>query len=461
MVKTRIAPAPTGKLHIGTARVALFNYLFAKQSGGVFVVRIEDTDRERSKKEFEVDILESLKWLGLGWDEFYRQSERISIYRKYLEKLLKQGSVFYCSHKQEETQGKAHFCSSREINQKIQDTKYKIQDTIIRFKTQKNREIEFNDVIRGRVKFSTNEIGDFSIAKSLDEPLWISAVTIDDYEMGITHVMRGEDHISNTPKQLLLQEAFGFSMPAYAHLPLILGTDRKKLSKRHGATSISEFRGEGYLAEALLNMIAFLGWNPGDEREFFTIEELVKEFSLKRVKKGGAVFNKERLDFLNQHYLKTLPLEVIVERAKPLFQSIYKERAVFDLEKLKKIVILEKDRVRTLKELVESVDFIFRLPSYNPALLQWKDQTAFDVKASLQKTFQIIEKIPKQSYTEVVLKDSLLEKEVGDRGYLLWPLRVALSGKRASAGPFEIAALLGKEEALKRITNAIQKISSH
>ncbi|MBI3335475.1 MAG: glutamate--tRNA ligase [Candidatus Portnoybacteria bacterium] len=464
MTRTRIAPAPTGKFHIGTARAALFNYLFAKQSGGVFVLRIEDTDKVRSKKEFEDDILESLKWLGLAWDEFYRQSERISMYRTYLEKLLEQGRAFYCYHSSEETKGGVHFCEYREgSNQRMSNVKCQMSN-VIRFKTPKDREVEFDDIVRGKVRFNTNEIGDFSIAKSLDEPLWILAVTADDYEMGITHVIRGEDHISNTPKQILLQESLGFLVPEYAHLPLILGPDRSKLSKRHGATSVSEFRSKGYLAEAFINFIALLGWNPGDEREFFSLEDLIKEFSLKRVKKGPAVFNLQRLGFMNQHYLRSLPLEVVSQRAKEFFKKVYGDEAIKNFKKLQEIVALERERAKTLEELAKALDFIFKLPDYESSLLHWRNQASENVKENLQKAFQIVEKIPPGSYVIEYIKEVFfeeIEKGGGESGELLWPFRVSLSGKKASPGPFEIAAALGGKETLKRIRYAIQKISSH
>lgn len=455
MIKTRIAPSPTGKLHIGTARSALFNYLFAKKQKGIFVLRIEDTDKTRSKKEFEDDIVNGLRWLGITWDEFYRQSERMGVYKKYIEKLLEEGSAFYCSHSQEETKGKVHFCEDREQKKlKVKSEKLKV----IRFKTPLDREIEFEDIVRGKVKFNTNEVGDFSFAKSVEEPLYNLAVVIDDYEMGITHIIRGEDHISNTPKQILLQQALGFLTPSYAHLPLVLGPDKKKLSKRHGATSLDEFRVQGYLSETLVNMLAFLGWNPGDEREFFTIKELIEEFSLERIKKGGAIFNIERFNFLNQHYIKTLPLEYITKQAKELFLDLYGEDAIKNTQKFRKIVALGKERSKTMKELAQSVDFIFILPSYPPELLSWNGQEKEGIKKNLSLSAYLIEKIPLERYTKDELEQvffSSIQKE--ERGLVLWPLRVSLCGKKISPGPFEIAEVLGKDETLKRIHYAIEK----
>lgn len=449
MIKTRIAPSPTGKLHIGTARSALFNYLFAKKQKGIFVLRIEDTDKARSKKEFEDDILEELRWLGIKWDEFYRQSERMGMYKKYIEKLLEQGRAFYCPHNQEETKGKVHFCENR-------DKKYQ---GVIRFKTPRDKEIEFNDIVRGNVRFNTNEVGDFSIAKSPEEPLYNLAVVVDDYEMAITHIIRGEDHISNTPKQILLQQALGFLPPVYVHLPLVLGPDKKKLSKRHGATSVAEFRAEGYLPEAIVNMLAFLGWNPGDTREFFRLQELVQEFSLERIKKGGAVFNIDRLNFVNQHYMKTLPLEYVTKQAKDLFLHRYGEDAVKNTEKLKEIVALGRDRSKTIKELVESMDFIFTSPLYSPELLSWKGEVRENIKKNLLASINLIEKISPERYNENELEELFFSIGKEERGLLLWSLRVALCGKKISPGPFEIAEVLGKYETLKRIHYAIKKVS--
>ncbi|MFQ5662055.1 MAG: glutamate--tRNA ligase, partial [Candidatus Paceibacteria bacterium] len=242
-VITRIAPSPTGELHIGTARSALFNYLYAKQNGGEFIVRIEDTDKERSKKEFEKDILEGFEWLGLGSDEVFKQSERTSIYKKYIKQLLDDGVAYISKEKSKQEEGK-------EIE-------------VVRLKNP-GKKVEFIDLIRGEIEFDTTELGDFVIARNQDEPLYHLAVVVDDHEMGITHIIRGEDHISNTPRQILIQEALGFERSKYAHIPLILAPDRSKLSKRgDNATSISEYKEKGYISSALVNYMALLGWNPG------------------------------------------------------------------------------------------------------------------------------------------------------------------------------------------------------
>ena len=272
-VAVRMAPSPTGNFHVGGARTALFNFLFARKNNGKFILRIEDTDKERSKKEFEDDIFESLEWLGLKYDEFYRQSERGEIYKNYVEKMLNNDSV------------------------------YEAEDKVIRFRNP-NKKVKFNDLVRGEIEFDTTELKDFVIAKSADEPLYHLAVVIDDCESGITHVIRGEDHISNTPRQILIQEAIGAPRPLYAHLPLILTQDRSKLSKRkHGeSVSLGYYRDKGYSPEAVINYLALLGWNPGTEQEIFTLEELINVFDLARVHKGGAIFDEKKLAWVNRKH---------------------------------------------------------------------------------------------------------------------------------------------------------------
>ncbi|MDO8471373.1 MAG: glutamate--tRNA ligase family protein [bacterium] len=277
---TRFPPSPTGPLHIGNVRTALFNYLYARQNNGSFIVRIEDTDKTRSKKEYEDEMLESLEWLGLKRDgELLHQSERTEIYKKYLHKLIDEGKAYLSR----ETEGE-----NREV---------------VRFKNPNIITI-FNDLVRGEVQFDTTELGDFIIAKSVNEPLYHLAVVIDDFESGITHVIRGEDHISNTPRQILIQEAIGATRPLYAHLPLILAQDRSKLSKRkHGeSVSLDYYRNKGYSRDAIINYLALLGWNPGTEQEIFTLSELINVFDLKRVHKGGAIFDEKKLAWVNRKH---------------------------------------------------------------------------------------------------------------------------------------------------------------
>ncbi|MCK4354880.1 glutamate--tRNA ligase [Candidatus Parcubacteria bacterium] len=496
-VRVRFAPSPTGHLHIGTARTALFNYIFIKSQNGKFILRIEDTDLERSDVKWEKEIIEGLKWLGIEWDEFYRQSERFNIYKKYLEKLLDEDKVYYCfctkeeieAQKQEQTSigkpamysGKCRSLSKQKISENLKNG----QPFTIRFKTPPDIKIVFQDLARKKIEFDSNLISDFIISKGLDNPLYNFVVVIDDYEMEISHIIRGEDHISNTPKQILLQEALGFPTPKYAHLPLILGEDRSKLSKRHGATAVYEYKKMGYLPEALTNFIAFLGWNPGTEREIYNINSLIKEFSLDKIQKGGAIFNIKRLNFLNSFYIRQKPLNKLTELCIPYLidaQLIVpksdegqiiadwghlplemlgymametKEKLSFNY--LKQIIGIYQERLRILSEIPELCDYFFKEKlEYDRGLLKWKDMSDSEIAEVLDKLENILSKISTENFNKENLEKILIAEAeaVGDRGKLLWPLRVALCGKKASAGPFEIAEILGKEKTLTRIIEA-------
>jgi glutamyl-tRNA synthetase len=309
-------------MHVGTARQALFNYAFAKQHGGSVVLRMEDTDLERSKREYEDAIFEGLKWLGITPDESpevggsfgpYRQSERMPLYRRELETLLQKETIFYCSHAAASEEDHAvHWCDNKDKN---------LSSGILRFKTPRDREIIIDDVIRGEVKFNTEAVGDFSVARSLDSALYHFAVVVDDYLMQISHVIRAEDILPSTPKHILMQEALGIGRPVYAHVPLVLGTDRSKLSKRHGSTSLLEFKEKGYLPEALRNFLALLGWNPGTDKEIFSLDEFVKEFSLEKVQKFGAIFDFAKLDWMNGEYIRRKPPGEIIELVKPFLEK--------------------------------------------------------------------------------------------------------------------------------------------
>jgi len=460
-IRIRIAPSPTGNLHIGTARSALFNYLFAKNQGGKFILRIEDTDLQRSDPRFEKEITESLKWLGIEWDEFYKQSERTEVYKKYLEKLLKEGKAYHCFCSEEELEakrqeqmargapakynGKCRLLPEKEVRERLR----RGEGSIIRFRVPEKK-VRFQDLIRGEIEFDSGLIGDFSIAKNTSTPLYNLAVVIDDFEGKISHVIRGEDHISNTPKQMLLQEALGFSQPKYAHLPLILGPDKSKMSKRHGAVAISDYRKEGYLPEALNNFMAFLGWNPDTEKESFLMKDLIKEFSLEKVQKSGAVFNVQRLDYLNGYYIRQKPLRELAELCQP-----YLPKA--DPGLIEKIVAIYQERLKKLSEISELADFFFKDKlNYDKELLRWKNMKDKEVIEILDKLDKILHKIERGGWTKENLHNILMPEaeKIGDRGCLLWPLRVALTGKKASAGPFEIAEILGREETLARIKQA-------
>lgn len=472
-VRTRIAPSPTGWLHLGTARTALFNYLFAKKHGGKFVLRIEDTDLERSDKKYEKDIIEQLRWLGIEWDEGpdaggefapYRQTERTGIYSKYIEKLLEDGLTFYCFHSEEELeaerkaqldkkQSPKHVCGHFGLPEEKKRELMAKGNYVIRFRPPKKK-VAFEDLIRGEIEFDSELLGDFSIAKEVSVPLYNFAVVVDDYEMKINFVIRGEDHIPNTPKQILLGEALGFPIPRFAHLPLILNPDRTKLSKRFARTSIRDYREEGFLPEALVNFIALLGWNPGTDEDFFGLADLEKRFSLERVQKSGAVFNREKLEWLNGHYIRQKDLDELTRLCLPYFGRSA------DFEYAKKIVALERERMKKLSDIKDAADlFLADKLEYDKELLRWKNAADEKTKANLNAAKEILNGILENEFNAAKIKEELDKKakETG-AGDLYWPLRVSLSGKKFSPPPQDIAAILGKEKTLERIDEAVKKV---
>src|SRR3989344_2793415 len=389
-VITRFPPSPTGPLHIGNVRTALFNYFFAKKNGGQFIVRVEDTDKDRSKKEYEIGMLDSLEWLGLSRDGgIWDQSERTEVYKKYLNKLIDDGKAYIS----QETEGE--------------------NKEVVRFKNP-NTTITFDDLVRGTVSFDTSELKDFIIARNINEPIYHLAVVVDDFESGVTHVMRGEYGISNTPRQILIAEAIGAPRPVYIHLPLILASDRSKLSKRkHGETvSLDYYRQKGYLPQALLNYLALLGWNPRTDKEIFTLKELVEAFSISQIHKGGAIFDEKKLEWVNKQHIKLLP----------------------DTEK-KKLMI----------EGIKEAPYLVREPELEVEKIPWKE-------TSREETIRLLE----DSMHIIVDAGNLMAyaKKKG-RGSVLWPIRYALTGLDVSPDPFTILHILGKEKSLKRLERAI------
>ena len=477
-VRVRIAPSPTGFLHVGTARTALFNWLFAKKQGGVFILRIEDTDRERSKKEYEKDILESLQWLGIVWDEGpYRQSERRDIYLKYAKKLIETRHAYYCFCTKEEleaerqgmlSQGIAPKYSGRCRNltpEEIAKNHASSKSSVIRFRMPEET-ITFHDLIRGAVSFDMALVGDFVIAKGEDEPLYNFAAVIDDFAMKISHVIRGEDHIANTPKQIAIARAFGFPEPHFGHLPLILDTDRSKMSKRHSATAIAEYQKAGYLPEAMVNFLALLGWHPAPEHdektgktvehEIFTLAELTGHFDISRIQKAGAVFNIQKLDWLNAQYLKKLSDDEFLEQARTHINvpaDILEERLI-------DIVHLVRDRMKKLSDFNEYAEFFFRAPDYKPELLIWKKTSKEMTLENLEKARGVIAGVHPREFNAQLLMEALNPLSISQgRGEVFWPLRAAISGREASPGPFEMMEVLGKGETLSRIAGALEKLA--
>lgn len=422
-------------------------------------MRIEDTDLERSEKRFEEDILEGLAWLGLNWNEGpYRQSERLDIYEKYLKQLLAEKKAYYCDCSKEELEKERQEQQIRgespKYSGKCRDRGILAEQAqVIRFKIEKE-EIKFKDLIRGEISFNSGLIGDIAIAKNLRTPLYNFAVVVDDYEMEISQVIRGEDHIANTPKQLLLQKALNFPHPQYAHLPLILDPDRSKMSKRYSATSIKEYKMQGYLPEALINFISLLGWHPKDDQEKMATPEIIEKFELERIQKGGAVFDVQKLDWLNAQYIKEKSNENLAE----LIMELYGPKIQEGWDKILKILGVGKERLTKLSDYLSLAES-FRLSEYDAKLLVWKNSDQAKTKENLRKSKEIIKGIILHEFNRETLEKLIMPLADSEgRGEVLWPLRVALSGKDKSPGPFEIMEVIGKEETLERLKIALEKI---
>ena len=473
MIKTRIAPSPTGNLHIGTARTALFNYLYAKNQQGKFVIRIEDTDIARSTKESEQDIIEGLEWLGLIPDEGvsskgelgelgpYRQSQRADTYRPYLEQLLSTGDAYWCNLTEAELE-KLKSQAEQEQRQFVLRSPYRDQKqdptekSVLRFKVPDTKVI-FEDKIKGKIEFDTSLLGDFVIAKNLDYPLYNFVVVVDDELMEITHIIRGDDHIANTPKQILINKALGFKNKQFAHLPLILAPDKSKMSKRFGATSIREYREQGYLPEAMINFLALLGWNEGNDREYYTLGEIIAKFSLKRVQKSGAIFNIQKLDSINAHYIKQLRQEKQLELGREYLVKNGFELSQFTEKQLNQIINLEIQRIKKFADIGKYIDFFWRQPEYDTQILAYKSMQKLDIIASLEWSQKLLYNIKDTDLQNIehIIK-TYIQADNKQTGEILWPLRVSLSGREKSPSPFEIIAILGKLESIKRIEYAIK-----
>lgn len=447
-VVTRIAPSPTGQMHIGTVRTALFNYLFAKQHGGTYFVRIEDTDKERNKAEWVDAIWKDFDWCGLIPDARYIQSEHLERHRELLAALVTEGKAYISKEPSNDD-------PSREVE-------------IVRLKNPGAR-ITFTDLIRGEVSFDTTELGDFVIARSIDDPLYHFAVVVDDVDAGVTHIIRAEEHLSNTPRQILIQEALGFSRPQYAHIPLILAPDRSKLSKRKHGASLEHYRDEGFLPEAIINYLALLGWNPGTDEEHFALPELIERFSLDRVQKSGAIFDETKLKSVNQHWMRELSDDSFLAHLMDIVSPSHDDGLTMSInsEILKKTVPLLKERARTFKEAREMLDgelsCLFDRPVLDRNQLSIKEPTERPLmtKTALEGLLEPLEALQNDVSAEAV-KDTLMPladaeeaKGKGGRGAVLWPLRYALSGQERSPDPFTLVSILGKEEAASRIRNAL------
>ncbi|QGU00753.1 Glutamyl-tRNA synthetase [Candidatus Syntrophocurvum alkaliphilum] len=475
--RVRFAPSPTGPLHIGGARSALFNYLFARNLNGKLIIRIEDTDLERSKKEYEDEIIQSLKWLGLSWDEGidvggdygpYRQTDRLEIYKQYTEKLISDGKAYPCFCTQEELEQErqsmlesGHVKYSRKcLNLTPQEREEKIKQGIkpsIRLRVPENRVFAVEDLVRGEVTFDSNEIGDFIIVKSDGIPTYNFAVVIDDMLMKITHIIRAEEHLSNTPRQLMVYDALGAKSPAFAHISLILGEDKQKMSKRHGATSLIQYREEGYLPEALFNFLALLGWSPLGEEEILTQDEIISGFNLNRVSKSPAIFNMEKLNWLNQQYIKSKSNEELLPLLKPYLENSKYQESVNKLDNNSITLLIDalKDYLVCLSDITTHAGIVFDDIDYTDDALEVLNGD--DVKLVLQAFKEnysepsTVDEVAK--YLKSIVKQTKLKPK-----NVFMPIRCALTGKTKGPDLPYLILIWGTEETLRRIDNTLMKI---
>ena len=478
-VRTRFAPSPTGYVHIGNLRTALYNHLFARHHKGTVVLRIEDTDRERHVPGAMEHLILILEQVGLDYDEGpgkdgpfgpYIQSERSEVYQDHARLLVEKRHAYYCfcsnerlgALRAEQKEQKAiskydRKCltlSSAECDERLK----KGERAVIRLRIPDNEVITFEDSIRGTISVHSNEIDDQVLLKSDGMPTYHLANVVDDHLMEITHVIRGEDWIPSTPKHVALYRAFGWVMPVFAHVPLLLNPDKTKLSKRQGDVSVEDFLAQGYLPQALINFIALLGWNPRSDQERYTLEELIELFDISKVNKSGAVLNKEKLDWLNHEYLLGITDKEFIAHAEPFLKSkAYAFPAGF--KNFAQWARVEKQRIKKMNEVGEETRCLFIEPTFeNPSLLVWKKSTQEKTVVILAELEVFFDSLPEHD----ILDDKLLEEHIKqwieekhfERGDVLWPLRVALSGAERSPGPFELAALLGKKVVCGRIHNA-------
>lgn len=463
-VRLRFAPSPTGYLHVGGARTALFNWLLARKEQGKFILRIEDTDVARSTQESVDAILEGMRWLGLDWDEgpFY-QSERFSVYKEFAEKLLADGKAYKCYCTAEELEAKREKAlkeggkpkydgTCRTLGEDVPDKPY-----VIRFKAPHEGVTSFNDLVKGPISFSNSELDDLIIQRSDGTPTYNFTVVIDDATMGITTVIRGDDHVNNTPRQVLLYEALGHPVPKFAHVPMILGADKTRLSKRHGATSVIAYRDMGYLPEAMVNYLVRLGWSHGDE-EIFSLHELIDKFTIEAVGRSAGVFNPDKLLWLNAHYIKTGDPQRLADLLLPFLKE--RQVDVSNGPSLHAVVRTLQERARTMLEMADGAVFYYRGDfDYDPQAVEKFLKP--DVVPLYEAVLDRLGKLDEFSHQgiEVLFKDVCGEKGV-KMGQIGPPVRVALCGGTTSPSIFEVIEVLGKEETLKRIKRVIEFIKA-
>ena len=479
-IRVRFAPSPTGYLHVGGLRTALYNYLFAKKNNGKFILRIEDTDRSRYVEGAVENLIASLKWCGLDYDEGpdiggdygpYMQSQRLEIYQQYAQELISKGHAYYCfctperlealrKEQQQQKLPQAKYdkhclhLSKSEIEEKLNS---KIPH-VIRLNVEPNQKIIFDDVIRGTVEFDSNNIDDQILIKSDGYPTYHMANVVDDHLMKISHVIRGEEWLSSTPKHILLYDYFNWEKPIFAHLPLLLNPDRSKLSKRQGDVAVEDYRAKGYLKEALINFVALLGWNAGDDKEFYYMDELIEKFSLERVNKSGAVFDIDKLNWLNAEHLRKKPDDEILSMLKDYIKTTeYADRNFSDAFLLN-IIHAMKERVSFVHEFVNNCKYFYEAPKeYEQKSIEknWKDDTP-ELMKKLVEQFSLLNNPNKEDF-ENALNKIAEELNIG-KGKLIHPLRLAVSGQSTGPGIFDILFILGKDEVIKRIKDALKKI---
>ena len=486
-VRVRIAPSPSGNLHIGTARTALFNYLFAKKNNGKFILRIEDTDAERTSQAYVDNIFDSLKALGLNWDEGpdvggdygpYTQSERFDIYPKYIQELLDKGFAYECfctpeeleAEKEEATKNKKPYVYTKKCVNLSDEEKAKLRaegrKPAIRFNVEKAQKafhnssiLEFEDLVKGKLHMDTNLIGDFVIMKSNGAPTYNYAVVIDDALMKISHVIRGEDHISNTYKQILIFETLGFEVPRFGHLGMILAPDRSKLSKRHGATAVSDFVEQGYLTDALLNFVALLGWAPSDGEEIKTVDEIAADFRIGEISSSNSIFEYDKLKWMNSHYIKQIPLEKLKEMLKK-YLTKYDLTELTDAQYTRMIEIT-REPLTLLSDITDAVPYFFG--GKNVEIEPEVQTGTIDTELSQEVLKAFVEQAENWDWTE----ENLHEKLEQFRGYFkeqkgykpkftMWAIRAAITGRTCGADMTAILAILGKENSIARAKKAIK-----
>ena len=461
---TRFAPSPTGHLHIGGARTALFCWLLARHYGGEFRLRIEDTDTERSKQEYTDAILASMRWLGLDWDgELTYQTQRTDRYNEVIDKMIESGHAYWCSCTPEEVEAMREAARAKGEKPRY-DGRCRERGLdagpgrVVRLKIPTEGRVVFDDMVKGHIATDASELDDMILRRSDGMPTYNMAVVVDDHDMGITHVIRGDDHVSNTPKQILIYQALGWELPVFGHVPMILGKDRQKLSKRHGATSFEDLMADGYLPEAVTNYIALLGWCPKDNQEMFTLEGLAESFSIDGISKSPAVFDYDKLTWFNGEYIRGKSPEEFLQLAKPYFRQAFPDTEA----PYPKLVEILQPRVTRLTQIPEMIGFFQKLPGYEKELfINKKSKTNLEnSKEVLEDTIALLEALPNWNHDGI--HDCLIQyaQEKGlKNGTVMWPVRIAAAGQLVTpGGAIEILEILGREESLRRLRLGLAKL---